>query len=188
MIAGEPETPLPNGLTRNDLPDSGDRMTRRTKWYIAGGVLVALALWAPPSPLRPADPRASRCAFQPVERRDLVASVTASGQVQPHTKVDMSADISGRIIELPIKEGQMVTRGQLLVQIDPATYEAAVERSKAAVAAARRPASPVRGQRGPGRPQLSAVSGHPKESQSGPGVGRTSRAAADLTRCRQGDH
>ncbi len=65
-----------------------------------------------------------------------MASVTASGQVEPHTKVDMSADISGRIITLAVKEGQNVDKGQLLLQIDPASYQAAVERSRAALAAA----------------------------------------------------
>jgi HlyD family secretion protein len=72
-----------------------------------------------------------------VQRRDLVASVTASGQVQPHTKVDVSADISGRIVRLAVKEGQMVTAGQFLLEIDPSQYRAAVERATAAVASAR---------------------------------------------------
>jgi len=79
-----------------------------------------------------------------------VASVTASGQVQPHTKVDMSADISGRIITLAVKEGQTVSKGQLLVQIDPATYQAAVERSQAALSAAKAQQIQGAGQRAAG--------------------------------------
>ncbi|HEX8851415.1 MAG TPA: efflux RND transporter periplasmic adaptor subunit [Gemmatimonadaceae bacterium] len=75
--------------------------------------------------------------IEPVQRRDLVASVTASGQVSPHTKVDVAADISGRIVRLAVKEGQMVSKGQFLLQIEPAQYEAAVQRAEAAVAAAR---------------------------------------------------
>lgn len=72
-----------------------------------------------------------------VQSRPLIASVTASGQVQPHTKVDVAADISGRIVRLAVKEGDMVTRGQFLLQIDPAQYEAAVQRAEATVASAR---------------------------------------------------
>jgi HlyD family secretion protein len=63
--------------------------------------------------------------------------VTASGQVVPHTKVQLSADISGRIIQLVVKEGDDVTKGQFLLQIDPSTYQAAVDRAQAALAGAR---------------------------------------------------
>ncbi len=72
-----------------------------------------------------------------VEARDLVASVTASGQVRPRVKVDVSADITGRIIRLAVKEGDQVTKGQFLLQIDPQQYEAALQRSLAALASAR---------------------------------------------------
>jgi len=72
-----------------------------------------------------------------VQRRNLVASVTASGQVQPRLKVDVASDVSGRIVKLSVKEGQMVTKGQFLLQIDPATYEADVQRNQALVAASR---------------------------------------------------
>jgi HlyD family secretion protein len=63
--------------------------------------------------------------------------VTASGQVEPRTKVDLTADISGRIVRLAVKEGQMVSRGQFLLEIDPVQYQAGVQRAEAALAAAR---------------------------------------------------
>src|ERR1700683_3709469 len=72
--------------------------------------------------------------IEPVERRDLIASVTASGQVEPHTKVDISSDITGKIIELGVKEGQMVKVGDFLLQIEPQQAQAAVEHAKAALA------------------------------------------------------
>ncbi len=72
-----------------------------------------------------------------VQKRDLVASVTASGQVNPQTKVDVSSDVSGKIIKLSVKEGQMVSAGQFLLQIDPAQPQAQVERSNAAVESAK---------------------------------------------------
>jgi HlyD family secretion protein len=75
--------------------------------------------------------------MEDVARRDLVASVTASGQVEPRTKVDLTADISGRIVRLAVKEGQMVSRGQFLLEIDPVQYQAGVQRAEAALAAAR---------------------------------------------------
>ncbi len=75
--------------------------------------------------------------LEKVQKRDLVAYVTASGQVEPHTKVDVASDVSGRIVKLSVKEGDMVTKGQFLLQIDPATYEADVQREAAGVASAR---------------------------------------------------
>jgi HlyD family secretion protein len=69
-----------------------------------------------------------------VRRRDLVAVVTASGKIQPKRKVDISADVSGRVIELPVEEGQWVNKGDLLLRIDPSQYAAAVQQAQAGVA------------------------------------------------------
>ncbi|AMW04605.1 hypothetical protein GEMMAAP_06600 [Gemmatimonas phototrophica] len=72
-----------------------------------------------------------------VEARDLVASVTASGQIEPRTKVDVSADVTGKIVRLVVKEGDLVKKGQLLLQIDPEQATAALQRSEASLASAR---------------------------------------------------
>jgi HlyD family secretion protein len=65
-----------------------------------------------------------------------VASVVASGQVRPNVKVDVASDVSGRIIRLAVKEGDVVTRGQFLLQLDPEQYAAAVQRAEAQVSSA----------------------------------------------------
>src|SRR5215216_4381001 len=111
-------------------------MSKRTKWSIGIGVLFIAGVFVVATAAKRGN-KATEVRIESVHRRDLVASVTASGQVRPHTKVDVSADISGRIVRLAVKEGQMVTRGQFLLQIDPAQYEANVERATAAVASAR---------------------------------------------------
>ncbi len=72
-----------------------------------------------------------------VEHRDLVAKVRASGHIEPRRSVDISADISGRIVELPIEEGQNVREGDLLLVIEATQYEAAVQRAEAGLAEAR---------------------------------------------------
>jgi HlyD family secretion protein len=74
--------------------------------------------------------------FEKVGRRDLVAAVTASGKIQPKTKVDVSPDITGRITKLAVHEGDLVKKGQFLLQIDPTVYEAGLERAQAAYASA----------------------------------------------------
>src|ERR687892_748747 len=68
-----------------------------------------------------------------VPRRDLVASVTASGKIEAKTSVDISADITGRIIDIAVREGDLVRRGQFLLQIDPAQYQADVARAQGVV-------------------------------------------------------
>jgi HlyD family secretion protein len=72
--------------------------------------------------------------MEQVARRDLVSAVTASGKIEPKTKVDISADITGRIIRMAVREGDLVRKGQFLIQIDPAQYQAAVSRAQGLVA------------------------------------------------------
>ena len=79
-----------------------------------------------------------------VEKRDLVSIVTASGKIQPKRKVDISADISGRVIQVAVEEGQWVNKGDLLLRIDPTQYEAALRRAEAAVAQSRAQAAQAR--------------------------------------------
>ena len=74
--------------------------------------------------------------FEPVQQRDLVALVSASGWIRPHKKVDVQADIMGRIVELNVEEGQDVTKGQVLLRIDPTQYKAIVTRAQASVSEA----------------------------------------------------
>ncbi|HUO52342.1 MAG TPA: efflux RND transporter periplasmic adaptor subunit [Gemmatimonadaceae bacterium] len=110
-------------------------MTKRNKYIVLGVVAAALAAVIAIAVLKGGD-KATIVREEKVQKRDLVASVTASGQVEPHTKVDVASDVSGRIIRLAVKEGDMVKKGQFLLQIDPATYNAGVQQSRAAVAAA----------------------------------------------------
>src|SRR5258708_30889597 len=66
---------------------------------------------------------ASEVRLEKVALRDLTSIVTASGKIEPQKKVDVSSDITGRIVALPVKEGDMVQRGQIVVHIDPSLYE-----------------------------------------------------------------
>jgi HlyD family secretion protein len=74
--------------------------------------------------------------MEEVGTRDLVSTVTASGKIEPETKVDILSDIQGRITEIAVKEGDMVKKGQFLLQIDPGLYQAAVSRAEALLASA----------------------------------------------------
>ena len=118
-------------------------MSKRTKWGVGGGILLVIVLVGALSAAKGRN-KATEVRIEQVERRDLVASVTASGQVQPHNKVDLASDITGRIVRLNVKEGDLVTKGQFLLEIDPSQYRAAAERAAAAVARARSQAATAR--------------------------------------------
>jgi HlyD family secretion protein len=118
-------------------------MSKKMKWGIAGAVVVAAGAFFATSAARRGE-KATEVRIEAVDSRDLVASVTASGQVQPRTKVDVAADISGRIVRLAVKEGQMVRRGDFLLQIDPEQYEAAVQRAEAGLSSAKAQAAQAR--------------------------------------------
>src|SRR5260370_34361616 len=75
--------------------------------------------------------RGQEVRFEKVSRRDLVAVVTASGKIQPKKKVDISADITGRITKITVREGDVVTQGQLLLQIHPPGYHATPQQQEA---------------------------------------------------------
>ncbi len=111
-------------------------MTKGVKIGIAVAVVAALGALGYVAKKK-SENKAATVKIEGVEARDLVASVTASGQVRPRTKVDVSADITGKIIKLAVKEGDLVTKGQFLLQIDPQQYEAALQRSQAALASAK---------------------------------------------------
>ena len=111
-------------------------MSKRMRWSLLGVAVVGIGAVVATTAAKRGN-KATEVRMETVQARDLVASVTASGQVQPRTKVDVAADISGRIVRLAVKEGQMVGRGAFLLQIDPAQYEAAVQRAEAALSSAK---------------------------------------------------
>jgi len=71
------------------------------------------------------------------EIRTLTEIVTASGKIQPETEVKISPDVSGEIVELHIKEGEEVRKGDLLLKIKPDTYISIVDRARAALNSAK---------------------------------------------------
>jgi HlyD family secretion protein len=66
-----------------------------------------------------------------VEAITIVETVSATGKIQPEIEIKISSEVSGEIIELPIKEGQVVKKGQLLVRINPDLYTSSLNRSVA---------------------------------------------------------
>ena len=88
--------------------------------------------------------------LEPIHRRDLVATVSASGKIVPQRTVDISADITGRITRIAVREGEFVRRGDLLLRIDPSQYQSAVARGRAATSSAEASAVQAAANRGSG--------------------------------------
>ena len=70
-------------------------------------------------------------------QKTITQLVTATGKIQPEVEVKIAPEVSGEIIEIPVKEGQVVRRGQLLLKIKPDVYQAQVASQLAALNAAR---------------------------------------------------
>ena len=75
--------------------------------------------------------------IEAVQKRDLQAIVSASGKIQPQRLVNISADTTGRVVDLRVEEGQRVKKGDFLLQIDPRNLTSAYNQTAASLAASR---------------------------------------------------
>jgi len=66
-----------------------------------------------------------------IQKRTITQIVSSTGKIQPEVQVKINAEVSGEIIELPVREGQQVKKGQLLVRIKPDAYQAQYESAQA---------------------------------------------------------
>lgn len=66
-----------------------------------------------------------------VDEMTIVETVSATGKIQPEVEVKISSEVSGEIIDLPVKEGQVVKKGDLLVKINPDLYTSGYNRTVA---------------------------------------------------------
>src|SRR5881409_2951227 len=110
-------------------------MSKRNKVLVGTGAVVLIAALVVISAGARRD-RGAEVRFEKASRKDLVAAVTASGKIQPKKKVDISADITGRITRIAVREGDLVQKGQFLLQIDPTIYQANLQRAQAAMSQA----------------------------------------------------
>jgi len=67
------------------------------------------------------------------QRRNLTEVMTGSGKLQPVMQVKISSEVAGEIIDLPVKEGQQVHKGDLLVRVRPDLYAAALRSQEASL-------------------------------------------------------
>jgi HlyD family secretion protein len=110
-------------------------MQTRTKVIIGVIVVLVLGTAATLSAKRGRD-RGVEVRLEAVEARDLVEIVTASGNIRARRTVDISSDISAKVAELMVDEGDDVVQGQILLRLVPDQYDAVLSRNEASLAQA----------------------------------------------------
>jgi multidrug efflux pump subunit AcrA (membrane-fusion protein) len=108
-------------------------MQTRTKVFVGIGIVAVLGLAAFLSARRGAD-RGIEVRTEAIDHRDLVEIVTASGNIRARRTVDISSDVSARVEELLVDEGDDVVAGQTLLRLEPDQYRAALSRAEATLA------------------------------------------------------
>ena len=134
----------PPKITVNHHKSRRIRMRRkRIAWGAGALVLVAAGTtWF----VMNRGPKPTPVQLATVSRADLQAKVTANGRVEAQRKVDISATIAGQITRLAVEEGDRVTKGQFLLQIDPTNPRAVARSTEASMRALVREVDSARAQ------------------------------------------
>src|SRR3984885_15639527 len=77
-------------------------------------------------------PKMTQVATEKATVREINETVSASGKIKPHVEVKISPEVSGEVVELPIKEGDVVKKGQLICKIRPDILQSGYDRAVAA--------------------------------------------------------
>jgi HlyD family secretion protein len=118
-------------------------MTRKKKILIGAGVVVLLAaIGFANFKFKKVD--GVEVNTEAIQKRDLESIVSASGKIQPKTLVNISADTMGRVTSLSVNEGQRVTKGEFLLEIDPRNLRTRVESGEASLQASASQAEQLR--------------------------------------------
>lgn len=104
----------------------------KKKYIIWILVIVVIALIAAVS-LKGKKEKSHKVSVELAQKRSITEIITANGKIQPEKEVKISADVSGEIIELEVKEGDRVELGQILLKINPEIYFSQIERIEAAL-------------------------------------------------------
>jgi len=108
---------------------------KRKKALLALGLILIIAVIVIAN-LRSQRERAVRVTVDQVQRQDLTALVSASGEVKPKKNVNISAQVPGRIVKIGVVEGQEVKTGDFLLKLDSTQYEAHADRDRYFIRAA----------------------------------------------------
>ena len=95
------------------------------------GLLVLLAVIGPRLQFGGGGGGGREVRVETIQRRELVERISAPGEIEPNVKVDVSAEVSARILDLPFREGESVRKGDLIIKLSAEDIEARLESAKA---------------------------------------------------------
>lgn len=111
-------------------------MKKKKKIIIILGVIVVVAIIIVANVLKSSE-KTYQVQADKAQKSDISSIVTANGRIVPRTAVKISAYVPAKIIQLPVEEGDVVEKGELLVQLDDTQYKAAVNQAKAQLSSAK---------------------------------------------------
>lgn len=97
------------------------------RWWIAGVILIAIIIIL----INVLSEEGNQVSVAKAQLRNITSCVPASGRLSPTLRVNISPDVSGEVVELYVKEGDYVKKGDLLLRIKQDAYRSAVERTEA---------------------------------------------------------
>ncbi len=109
----------------------------RRRRYIIWGSVGLLLLWIISSIISSKREKPVPVITDKAIKRTIIQTVSATGKVQPETEVKISPEVAGEIIELPVADGKVVKKGDLLVKIRPDQYKAILAQQEAAISTAK---------------------------------------------------
>ena len=118
------------------VPVRKPKRKSRRRWYVAGTILLLLTLGVAQY-VHSKQEKPTVVTVEPAERRNITQLVSATGKIQPENEVKISPEVAGEIIDLPVVDGQIVKKGDLLIRIKPDNYKAQVAQQEAGINAAK---------------------------------------------------
>jgi HlyD family secretion protein len=108
-------------------------MTKKKTYLLLGGVIavIILLLVLSKAGVFGNKNKGKEVEIALIDQRTIVETVSGTGKIQPEIEVKISSEVSGEIIALPVKEGQLVKKGDLLVRVNPELYTTGLSRSQA---------------------------------------------------------
>jgi HlyD family secretion protein len=110
---------------------NGKRKKSKKKVFIFGGLGVLVLALVLIAFLGGSKEEIIAVQTEKVEKRDITQTVAATGKINPEFKVTITPEVTGEIVSLPVKEGDRVKKGQLLIRIKGDNYLAQKERAEA---------------------------------------------------------
>jgi HlyD family secretion protein len=108
------------------------KKSRRKWWIILGAVVLASLIVAAVAKGRKGE-KPTTVTTEKAVIKTITHLVTATGKVQPEIEVGIAPEVSGELIALPFKEGQVVKKGDVIIRIKPDLYAAQVDQQEAAL-------------------------------------------------------